>query len=366
MPLLVTRLLFILVLVAAGLAAARIVAGDDEQQYQPLPFFVGAVGLALAVIGLDMLVRKKSVGTLSAVFFGLLAGLIMSWLLSYVIGIVPLDFMQDEQNAQAVSLGLSVVLCYVCISVIMQTKDDFRFIIPYTEFSKETKGGRPILLDTSVIIDGRIADLCDTQVFDSELVVPRFVLQELQTVADSGDRLKRNRGRRGLDVLNRLQSCGKVDVRIHDAGPTSSGGGTDVDQMLVALAQELGGRILTNDYNLNKIAQFRGVPVLNINDMANALKPVFLPGESLRVTIVKAGEEPGQGVGYLEDGTMVVVEGARDMVGQEVALSVTSVLQTSAGRMIFGRIEGQGNGPRRRTRPGGGNDDTPSREEPGA
>ncbi|MBN2583140.1 MAG: PIN/TRAM domain-containing protein [Planctomycetes bacterium] len=365
MPLLVTRLLFILVLVAAGLAAARIVAGSDETLYQPLPFFIGAIGVALAVIGLDILIRRKSVATLSAVFFGLLAGLIMSWLLSYVISIVQIQFIQ--KNAEAVTLGLTVVLCYICISAIMQTKDDFRFIIPYTEFAKETKGGRPILLDTSVIIDGRIADLCETQVFDSELIVPRFVLQELQTVADSGDRLKRNRGRRGLDMLNRLQSNDKVDIRIHDGGPSTTVAGGEVDQMLVTLAQELSGRILTNDYNLNKISQLRGVSVLNINDMANALKPVFLPGESLKVAIVKAGEEPGQGVGYLEDGTMVVVEGARDMVGQEVTLSVTSVLQTSAGRMIFGRIEGQGNGGRRRPRQGGGeHDGSASREDPPA
>jgi len=361
MPLIVTRLLFILVLVAASLAVAEMVA--REAPSQPLPFFIGAIGLALSVIGLDILVRKKSIATLSAVFFGLLAGLIMSWLLGYVIRIVPIDAIRE--NAEAVTLALTVVLCYVCISVIMQTKDDFRFIIPYTEFAKETKGGRPILLDTSVIIDGRIADLCETRVFDSELVIPRFVLQELQMVADSGDKLKRNRGRRGLDMLNRLQSNDLVDISIHDSGTADPEGGTDVDQMLVALAQELGGRVLTNDYNLNKIAQFRGVPVLNINDMANALKPVFLPGETLKVTILKSGEEPGQGIGYLEDGTMVVVEGARDMINKEVALSVTSVLQTSAGRMIFGRMEGRGNsGGHRRPRLGGpgGHDDPPRQE----
>ena len=196
--------------------------------------------------------------------------------------------------------------------------------------------------------------------------MPRFVLQELQAVADSGDKLKRNRGRRGLDILNRLQSSDQVDIRIHDGGASGSAG--EVDQMLVSLAQELGGRVLTNDYNLNKIAQFRGVTVLNINDMANALKPVFLPGETLKVVIVKAGEEPGQGIGYLEDGTMVVVEGARNMINKEVTLGVTSVLQTSAGRMIFGRLEGHGDSDRHhRPRPGGlgglgGHGDSPPRE----
>lgn len=358
MPLIVTRLLFILVLVAVSLAVAEMVAKEGSPQ--PLPFFIGAIGLALAVIGLDILIRRKSIATLSAVFFGLLAGLILSWLLGYVIRIVQIDVIR--QNAEAFTVALTVVLCYVCISVIMQTKDDFRFVIPYTEFAKETKGGRPIILDTSVIIDGRIADLCETRVFDSQLIVPRFVLRELQTVADSGDKLKRNRGRRGLDMLNRLQSNDQVDISIHDSGASDPAGERDVDQMLVSLAQELSGRILTNDYNLNKIAQFRGVTALNINDMANALKPVFLPGETLRVTIVKAGEEPGQGIGYLEDGTMVVVEGARDMINQEVTLSVTSVLQTSAGRMIFGRAEGRDNsGRRHRPRPGG-HDDSPPKE----
>jgi uncharacterized protein YacL len=193
-------------------------------------------------------------------------------------------------------------------------------------------------LDTSVIIDGRIADVCETRILESELIVPRFILQELQNVADSTDRLKRNRGRRGLDMLNKLQTDPKTDVRIWRDEGSSTNEHESVDSRLVQLARKLNGRVFTNDYNLNKVAQLNSVDVININDLANALKPVVLPGEAMTVKVIKPGEEVGQGVGYLEDGTMVVVEQARDKIGQTLNISVTSVLQTSAGRMIFGRM----------------------------
>ena len=208
------------------------------------------------------------------------------------------------------------------------------------EFSQQTKGSRPSPLATSVIVDGRIADIANTRIMEAELIVPRFVLQELQTIADSADKLKRTRGRRGLDMLNKLQTNDNVDISILAARPERSAAGAGVDEVLVGLANQLNGNVVTNDYNLNKIAQLRGVTVININDLANALKPVVLPGETLSVKMVKPGEEVGQGVGYLEDGTMVVAEGGRDHVGKTVQLSVTSVLQTSAGRMIFGRLDG--------------------------
>lgn len=206
------------------------------------------------------------------------------------------------------------------------------------------------ILDTSVIIDGRVADICETRIIDSPLIIPRFVLQELQTIADSSDKLKRNRGRRGLDMLNKLQTNDKVEIKISDARLPSIEESGDVDQKLVALAKKIDGRVVTNDYNLNKIAQLRGVDVININDLANALKPVVLPGEAIVVKIIKPGEEMGQGVGYLEDGTMVVAESSRDRINEEVSLTVTSVLQTSAGRMIFGRPEGLPPSPRRPAR----------------
>jgi uncharacterized protein YacL len=231
------------------------------------------------------------------------------------------------------------VICYFCISLLIQTKDDFRFIIPYVEFAKEVKGRKPYVLDTSVVIDGRIADVVETEVLDTQLIMPRFVIAELQGIADSADKLRRSRGRRGLDVLNRLRTNEKVDLQIFDRDLPEFAG-QPVDMKLVLLAKHLNGSVITNDYNLNKVAKLHGVGVINLNDLANALKPVFLPGESIDVRIVKPGEESGQGVGYLDDGTMVVVEGGREHLNRQVRVAVTSVLQTSAGRMVFGRSDG--------------------------
>ena len=213
---------------------------------------------------------------------------------------------------------IGTIVCYTCISLLLQTKDDFRFIIPYVEFAKEVKGLKPYVLDTSVVIDGRIADVVETRVIDNQLIMPQFVIAELQAIADSGDKLRRNRGRRGLDILNRLRNDPKVDLVIYDR-ELPEFAGQPVDQKLVLLAKHLDGKVVTNDYNLNKVAKLHGVGVINLNDLANSLKPVFLPGETIEVRIIKAGEEPGQGVGYLEDGTMVVIEGGRDHVGEEVS-----------------------------------------------
>ncbi len=243
-----------------------------------------------------------------------------------------------------------MICCYFCVSFILQTKDDIRFVIPYVEFAKQLRGQRPIILDTSVIIDGRIADICETGVIDQKLIVPKFVLLELQAVADSADKLKRTRGRRGLDVLNRLQSNANVDVQVLDERLPGEQG-ESVDLKLLLLAERVHGRVATTDYNLNKVAKVRGVQIININDLANALKPVVLPGETLQVKIIKPGEEAGQGVGYLDDGTMVVVDQGRGSIGDTVDIAVTSVLQTSAGRMIFGRVEGTGTQRRRTAAP---------------
>ena len=231
-----------------------------------------------------------------------------------------------------------MVVCYVCISLLMQTRNDFRFIIPYVEFAKEVKGLKPCILDTSVVIDGRIADVVETHVFDGQLIMPKFVIGELQAVADSADRLRRGRGRRGLDILNRLRNNPDIEMVIYER-ELPEFAGLAVDQKLVALTKHLQGKLITNDYNLNKVARLQGVTVINLNDLANALKPVFLPGERIEVRVVKAGEEPGQGVGYLEDGTMVVIESGRERINQTVSVAVTSVLQTSAGRMVFGKLE---------------------------
>jgi len=326
----------VLVLVAAGLSVSLInspLVPDDVEWAAPA-VFGGTMLLALGVIGLDVAFRHKDLATISAVYFGMIVGLF----LAYVVGIALTPVALSDPVRHAVNLVLSLVLCYLCISLLLQTKDDFRFIIPYVEFSRELKGSRPWILDTSVVIDGRIADVIETNLLDGELVMPKFVIGELQSIADSSDRLRRSRGRRGLDILNRLRTDTRVELRIFER-ELAEFVGQPVDMKLVTLAQHLQGKLVTNDYNLNKVARLHGVDVINLNDLANALKPVFLPGEHIDVRIVKSGEEAGQGVGYLEDGTMVVVEGGRNHIGKEVTLAVTSVLQTSAGRMVFGRCE---------------------------
>ena len=222
--------------------------------------------------------------------------------------------------------------------MLLQTRDDFRFIIPYVEFQRKAKGLKPLVLDTSVVIDGRIADVLDTRVIESQLIMPQFVIAELQHIADHSDREKRTRGRRGLDILQRLRSDKSIDLVVFDR-ELPEFRNQPVDQKLVLLAKHLDGKVVTNDYNLNKVAKVQDVGVVNLNEIANALKPIFLPGEEVAVRVIKPGEDSHQGVGYLDDGTMVVIENGRDHLGQQVKATVTSVLQTNAGRMVFARFE---------------------------
>jgi len=274
---------------------------------------------------------------------GLIAGLVVGWamgllvdLYGAVVGVDQMDPTQKHSYLQAMSgikILIGLITCYWGITLVLQTKGDFRFILPYLEFARQVRGTRSLLLDSSVIIDGRIVDVIETRILQGGLIVPKFVLDELQLIADSSDKLRRARGRRGLEVLQKLQDDPNIDISIHDVDAV----GANVDQKLVALALEMQARVMTNDYNLNKICSLRGVDVVNLNDVARSLRPVALPGESMRVKVVKPGEGISQGVGYLEDGTMVVVENARKMIGNEIELTVTSTLQTSAGRMIFGR-----------------------------
>jgi uncharacterized protein YacL len=307
-----------------------------------LAAFLLVLAIAAFVIGTDIALRNKQITTLSAIYFGMLLGLLLGTLFSEAIKpFIPTESIRDPQMLiRGVQVTITTIFCYVVTSTLLQTKDEFRFIIPYVEFSKQVKGNRPLVLDTSVIIDGRIADLCDTRIIDSKMIVPRFVLQELQAIADSSDKLKRNRGRRGLDILKRMQNNSKVELQIHEANLPELRDIQRVDERLVVFARSMGARVVTNDFNLNKIAQLQGVEVINLNEVANSLKTVALPGEALTVRLVKAGDQVGQGVGYLDDGTMIVVEGGRSNIGQEVTIVVTSVLQTPAGRMIFGRLDG--------------------------
>jgi uncharacterized protein YacL len=337
MLLVLIRALFLLVVAVYGLFIARAIS-EGNLPANPALIFGGTIVLAVVIVIADLLTPRKRIQTISAVYIGLIVGIFLANLLHVAIEPAVQAYLHPSVH-RMVQMLIMTFICYVCISTLLQTKDDFRFIIPYVEFSKEIKGARPLVLDTSVIIDGRIADVAETRVIDQPMVIPRFVLQELQSIADSSDKLRRNRGRRGLDILNRLQKSPGVEVRIHDAEIPELAGIREVDQRLVVLAKHLGGKVVTNDYNLNKIARLQGVEVINLNDLANAMKPIVLPGESLTVKLLKRGEEQGQGVGYLDDGTMVVAEQGAYHLGETLRLTVTSVLQTSAGRMIFGRID---------------------------
>jgi uncharacterized protein YacL len=328
----------VFMLVALGLAVRMGQVVSQNQLANPAAVIIGLLIVAAAIVVSDILTPRKRIQTISAIYIGIIVGVILSDLVQNALT-PSFEFYLRKEVHRGVSAFMTIVICYVCVSTLLQTKDDFRFIIPYMEFSKEVKGARPLVLDTSVVIDGRIADVVETRVIDQPLVVPRFVLQELQGIADSSDKLRRNRGRRGLDVLNRLQKSTGAEVRIHDAEIPELAGIREVDQRLVVLAKALGGKVVTNDYNLNKIARLQGVDVINLNDLANAMKPIVLPGEALTVKLLKRGEEPGQGVGYLDDGTMIVAEQGGYHLGETVRLTVTSVLQTSAGRMIFGRLD---------------------------
>ena len=302
---------------------------------------LGGVALAALAFVVDIFTPKKSLAALAGVFFGLLVGIFLSWGLAQVIDMVN-DIYRLELSlisVHAIKWIMGICICFLTISIVMRTKDDVRFVVPYVEFAKQTKGARPLILDTSAIIDGRIADLCHSKLFDAPLIVPRFVLSELQLIADSADRLKRNRGRRGLDILNKMQVDSIIDVEIDDAVIPEVEEVKGVDQKLMMFTKGCNGRLATTDYNLTKVAQVREVDVVNINDLANSLKVVALPGEAMEVKIIKPGEEAEQGIGYLADGTMVVVEGARNKIGREIIISVTSSLQTSAGKMIFGKFE---------------------------
>jgi len=304
-----------------------------------------SIGMAVFVLLLDVLTPKKKFSALAGVFFALLVGIFVSWALAPVVDMVARGtFSIDitDWAITAIKWLLGICICYLTISIVMRTKDDVRFVIPYVEFAKQTKGSRPLVIDTSAIIDGRIVDLCQSKLFDAPLIVPRFVLNELQLISDSADKLKRNRGRRGLDILSKMQSDPVIDVVIDDSIIAEVEEVKGVDQKLLMFSKACNGRLATTDYNLSKVARVREVDVVNINDLANSLKVVALPGEAMQIKIIKPGEESEQGIGYLDDGTMVVVEGARNKIGRDLIISITSSLQTSAGKMIFGKFEGFG------------------------
>lgn len=341
--LLLLRIVFVMVVVGIATSVSRRISLEPWYAldsglvaYFSSPNSVAAIIYLLAfgiIIG-DIFSVKRRIETVSAIYIGLLVGI----LLTYALNTALTPITQDFNYKSELTLFMGATLCYLCISRLLQTKDDFRFIIPYVEFARDLKGIRPLLLDTSSIIDGRLADLADTSILDNQLIMPRFVLNELQSIADSSDRIRRVKGRRGLDILNRLRNHEKVDFELYDR-ELPEFAGQSVDMKLVLLAKQLEAKIVTGDFNLNKVAKLHNVEVINLNEVANSLRPQFLPGETFQIRIVKPGEGPDQGVGYLDDGTMVVIDGGRARIGQTLGVVVTGTLQTNAGRMIFARID---------------------------
>ena len=343
---LIGMVVFAIIFLFWGIELAGIM-GTSSFYYAVLMAVAGAAfGLVLTpylttrpVRALRSLLARLSAQTLAAGLLGLIAGLLIAALLAFPISLLPSPFGEILPFVGVLLFGYFGVAVFV-----MRQGEIFSVLrfIPGRNTAEEKPGeqgvARTILLDTSVIIDGRIADIVQTGFLAGTLLIPRFVLNELQYIADSPDNLRRQRGRRGMEVLSRLQKDTMVPVRISDIDVE---GVREVDDKLVILARQLRCPILTNDYNLNRVAELQGVVVMNVNELANAVKLVLLPGETLGVNIIQEGREAGQGVGYLDDGTMVVVEDGREFLNQEVTVVVTKVLQTAAGRMIFARIDGR-------------------------
>ena len=283
----------------------------------------------------EIIVNLQKIPTqnFTAAIIGMVIGLIIANLLAYSLSFVPII-------GSYLPIVLSIILGLIGINIGLTKKDEIvNYFGNFKNIGRTNKKDSkntafPKILDTSVIIDGRIKDICQTDFLEGELIIPRFVLLELQHIADSSDSLKRNRGRRGLDVLNKITEIKKNKIRITGKDYKEH---KEVDTKLIRLAKDIKGKIITNDYNLNKLAQLEGIPVLNINDLSNALKAVILPGEEIITQIIKPGKEPEQGIAYLDDGTMIVVEDGNKFIGKKINVLVTSILQTPAGRMIFGR-----------------------------
>ena len=288
-----------------------------------------ALGLGVLIMILETRLRRATFKTIWSATLGTLLGVLLGWML----GSIYRSVAADPEMADFIRIFFLLVMPYIGLLVGIRKAEWFNPAAMVRLFRERHDGRTPKILDTSVIIDGRIADLCETGFIEGPLVVPQFILKELQLIADSPDGLKRQRGRRGLDVLDRLRKSVQIAVTISDQDFPEV---RDTDSKLIEFAKRVEAKIITNDYNLNKVARLQGLRVLNINELANTLKPVVLPGESMQVFIIKEGKEKDQGVAYLDDGTMVVVDNSRRMIGQTISVTVTSVLQTTVGKMIFG------------------------------
>jgi uncharacterized protein YacL len=293
--------------------------------------WLGALVSGLIILS-EIAVRKVSVRGLSSTVFGLILGLIMSKLVGDAFSFTQLP----PEILYNTRIILTLVFCYLGMVLGLRGKDQFNIVIPYVRLHRQDQADEVIVMDTSAIIDGRIQDVLKTKFLEGTIVIPRFVLKELQQIADSTDPLKRQRGRRGLEILNAIRKEASINIQLNEEEFPEI---KEVDAKIVKLAQLLEGKVLTVDYNLNHVASLQGVTVLNINELANAIKSVVFPGEHMHVKLLKEGKEYNQAIGYLDDGTMVVVEEARKFIGQDAKVVVTSVLQTPAGKMIFTKLE---------------------------
>ena len=335
MALWVIRILFLSLCTIGGFAVSQVrpesfVGGSFAGSFAGFLGMIIGFGFGWLMIAVDEMLKGFSLRAFSATTFGLLLGTVVALLIDRS-GLF--EYVSDSTTRWLVRLGLFLSFGYIGIVLAMRSnKEDFSLIIPYVRFAPQTKPDNLLLLDTSVIIDGRIADLIEANFMEGMIVVPRFVLKELQVIADSGDAIKRARGRRGLEMLNRIQRNTRNEVRIHDGDFPEE---KEVDTKLVRLARNLGAKLYTNDYNLGKIAELQSVNYVNLHEVAKSLRVVLLPGETFNLRIVREGKDKGQGVGYLPDGTMVVVNNAQSAIGQQVEVQVQSLLQTGAGIIVF-------------------------------
>ncbi len=325
------RAIFLSISVLLGLGVG-FASGSGDSTHLIIGAALGALISGIIIAVQQSLQRVPSVMAIGA-GVGFSIGVVLAGVLIFSAGQI---FPQSTLVTQFGTMAVLIVLPYLGLIVGLRLGESSDWKIGTKEEQASNSAAVPKLLDTSVIIDGRIADICETGFIEGSFIIPQFILQELQHISDSADGLKRARGRRGLDILNHIQKKIDIDVTIVEEDFPHI---KEVDAKLVELGKKLGAKILTNDLNLNKVAELQGVHVLNINDLSNALKPVVLPGETIRVFVLKEGKETGQGVAYLDDGTMVVVDNAKRCIGKNVDVIVTSVLQTSAGRMIFTRVK---------------------------
>jgi uncharacterized protein YacL len=320
------RSIFVIIIIAASIHL-------QPFGLSPIRSLLLGFALGLFFIFFELRLEKASLKRLIGAAIGSILGILGALMISHLLSITAIK----GTTVPFLQVTLLLLMAYVGLVVGANKGDLLNLSALGGLFAAERQPRKNHkVLDTSVIIDGRIADVCETGFIDGTLIVPQFVLRELQLVADSSDPLKRNRGRRGLDILQRMQKMGNITVQIEEEDFPQV---REVDMKLIELARGCEGKIVTNDFNLNKVAQLQGIPVLNINELANALKPVVLPGEIMRVFILKEGKEYNQGVAYLDDGTMVVVDNAKKMISKTIDISVTSVLQTTAGKMIFGKYD---------------------------